>query len=107
MTSRKRGNAVSAEATPEDVKTETQPCVVRTPKVRDCHSPDLDVLTPAGCRALLQVGDKALAVLINRGLPHIEVSNSYRFVRARVLEWLSTEGEQSRRVQTASFGSVR
>lgn len=56
-------------------------------------SPDRDILTPAGCRVLLHIGEKALTRLIELGLPHVRTSNSYRFVRTRVIEWMATEGE--------------
>jgi hypothetical protein len=58
----------------------------KTPDPKD--SPDREVPTPRGCLALLAIGDRALASLIDKGLPHIETSNSYRFPKAAVLEWL-------------------
>ena len=58
------------------------------------NSPDLDILNPEGCRTLLQIGEKALAKLMQQGLPHVPTSNSYRFVRQRVIEWMGTEGER-------------
>jgi hypothetical protein len=56
------------------------------------NSPDRDILTPEGCRNLLQVGDKALGKLISAGLPAVPTSNSYRFPRAEVLRWMANEG---------------
>ena len=56
------------------------------------NSPDRDILTPDGCRILLQVGEKALVKLMEQGLPRIPASNSYRFVRNQVIEWMAIEG---------------
>lgn len=58
------------------------------------NSPDRDILTPEGCRNLLQIGEKALPQLIGKGLPAVPVGNSYRFVRSRVIEWMAGDGEK-------------
>lgn len=58
------------------------------------NSPDRDILTPEGCRHLLCVGEKAIPALIEKGLPAVPIGNSYRFVRARIIEWMATDGEK-------------
>lgn len=63
------------------------------------NNPDLEVLNPEGCRILLQVGEKALAKLMSEGLPYLPVSNSYRFVRHQVIQWV--EDQAARTVQQA------
>lgn len=74
---------MTASKTPADYITETYK-----------NSPDRDILTPEGCRNLLQIGEKALPQLIGKGLPAVPIGNSYRFVRTRVIEWMASDGER-------------
>jgi hypothetical protein len=63
----------------------------------DVHSPDRAILTPEGCQALLQIGEKALRALRNRRkdpIPHLETSNSCRFHRAEVLLWFAEQSKK-------------
>ena len=55
------------------------------------NSPDQDILTPKGLQALIQIGEKAVPSLLDLGMPFIPVSNTKRFVRTQVLQWLSEE----------------
>lgn len=64
------------------------------PPTNDLHSPDLAILTPEGCRRLIGIGEKALPVLMARGLPFVQVGNSYRYPRATVLEWFYDESRK-------------
>jgi hypothetical protein len=60
-------------------------------------SPDRDILTPRGCQALLTIGEKALAIFVKQGIPYVETSNSYRFPRAAVLEWMIEESKKPKK----------
>lgn len=72
------------------------------------NSPDREILTPAGVRNLLQIGEKALSSLMTRGLPKKLTGNSYRFSRKAVLEWMANddegEGESPRRGSSPTRG---
>ena len=60
----------------------------------DRDSPDRPILTPEGCRRLIGIGEKALPLLMQRGLPYVASGNSYRYPRAAVLEWFSDESKR-------------
>ena len=60
------------------------------------NSPEREILTPEGCRYLLQIGDKQLRSLVREGLPCIRASNSYRFVRRAVIDWLHERSMEGR-----------
>jgi hypothetical protein len=45
----------------------------------DRDSPDRPILTPEGCRRLIGIGEKALPLLMQRGLPYVALGNSYRY----------------------------
>ena len=59
-------------------------------------SPERDILTGKGLRLLLgDLGEKSITKLIQiPGFPYLHISNTYRFHRARVLEWLAGPGEE-------------
>jgi hypothetical protein len=63
------------------------------------NSPDREILTPAGCRTLLNVGEKALNAFMDQDdpIPYVHTSNSYRFARIEVLSWFA---EQARKPKT-------
>jgi hypothetical protein len=53
------------------------------------NSPDREVLTPEGCQALLQVGEKTLREYRREAIPipSTYTANSYRYPRRLVLQW--------------------
>lgn len=63
----------------------------------DPHSPDLPILTPEGCRRLIGIGERALPTLMNRGLPYVQVGNSYRYPRATVLDWFYEQAKMPKK----------
>ena len=70
------------------------------------NNPNLEILNPEGCRILLQVGEKALAKLMHEGMPHLPVSNSYRFVRHQVIQWVEDQAAEAAR-QALALSSTK
>ena len=72
-------------------------------------SPEREVLTPIGFKLLLgDVGDKAITKLVQiPDFPYLPISNSYRFHRAKVLEWLAGPGERILKELKQSSSSTR
>jgi hypothetical protein len=62
-------------------------------------SPDREVLSPAGCRTLLNVGEKALNAFMDQEdpIPSVHTSNSYRFARSEVLAWFAEQAKKPKK----------
>jgi hypothetical protein len=75
--------------------------------VRDPHSPDHPVLTPRGIEMLFNVGEKTIALFRRRGMPYVDSSNSYRYLRSQVLEWLAAEAVVTGRKMAERIAATR
>ena len=58
------------------------------------HSPEREILTPKGLRLLFgDIGEKTVYRLVDLpDFPVLHLSNTYRFSRAKVLEWAAGPG---------------
>lgn len=63
------------------------------------NSPERDILTPEGCRTLLNIGEKALNAFMDleEHIPYVTTSNSYRFPRTEVLTWFADQARKPKR----------